>query len=152
MKQIVIATDGSPSAREAVALGLELATEHAARVAFVHVAPSDDVIGGVGFGTTAVLPHRVTQGERQPLDEALALAAEAGVEATTEVLRGAVPADEIVAYADAARADLLVVGSRGHGGIATALLGSVSRGVLRESRRPVLVVREAAHAEEHAAV
>jgi nucleotide-binding universal stress UspA family protein len=38
-------------------------------------------------------------------------------------------------------ADLIVVGSRGHGAITSALLGSVSRGILAESRRPVMIVR-----------
>jgi nucleotide-binding universal stress UspA family protein len=51
--------------------------------------------------------------------------------------------DEIVSYADTIDADLIVIGSRGHGAFLNALLGSVSRGVLHEARRPVLVVRAA---------
>jgi nucleotide-binding universal stress UspA family protein len=60
--------------------------------------------------------------------------------AHARLLRGEA-VDEIVAFADVIDADLIVVGSRGHGTVASAVLGSVSRGVLREARRPVLVAR-----------
>jgi nucleotide-binding universal stress UspA family protein len=52
------------------------------------------------------------------------------------------PAKKIVELADSIGADLIVVGSHGHGAISSALLGSVSRGILHRARRPVLVVRE----------
>lgn len=149
MKTIVIATDGSPSAREAVEFGLELAAEQGAKAVFVHVAPAVDVLPTGGFGMSSARPHELTEGDRGSLEEAGSLAAERGIEATTEMLRGD-PVDEIVAHADSIDADLIVVGSRGHGTIASALLGSVSRGVLHEARRPVLVVRGAAVTAEAA--
>ena len=143
MKKIVIATDGSAPAFEAVEFGLELAAEHGAEAAFVHVAPSLDFLPPVAIGyaaAPATVHHELTETDREPLRAALELAAERGVDATCELLAGD-PVDEIVAYADSVDADMIVVGSRGHGAIASALLGSVSRGVLHEARRPVLVVR-----------
>jgi nucleotide-binding universal stress UspA family protein len=86
------------------------------------------------------LPHEIGDDDRKILREAAELAAEKGIEVRTELLRGD-PADQIVAYADLMDADLIVVGSRGHGAITSALIGSVSRALLRESRRPVLIVQ-----------
>jgi nucleotide-binding universal stress UspA family protein len=146
MKKILIATDGSPSAREAVEFGLELAGEHAAEVTFLHVVPILDRSFADGIGVPAARPHRIDEVDRRPLEDALALASERDVDAKAELLAG-LPADEIVAYADSIDADLIVLGSRGRGALATALLGSCSRGVLHEARRPVLVVR-GAHVRE----
>jgi nucleotide-binding universal stress UspA family protein len=140
MKRIVIATDGSPSSGEAVQLGLELCVEQGAEPVFVHVVPAVDIAGGVGFGYSTALPHPVTAADLAPLEDALARSQEAGVEASAELLKGDA-VDEIVAYADSADADLIVVGSRGHAALASALIGSVSLGVLHEARRPVLVAR-----------
>jgi len=50
------------------------------------------------------------------------------------------PVEEIMKAADAIDADLVVLGARGQGVIADALIGSVSRRVLRRSKRPVLIV------------
>ena len=146
MKKILIATDGSASAREAIEFGLELAEEQAAEVKFVTVVPVLDRSFADGIGVPAARPHQIDEVDRRPLEDALALAAERDVDAKAELLAG-IPADEIVAFADTLDADLVVVGSRGRGAFATALLGSVSRGVLHEARRPVLVVR-GAHVRE----
>ena len=146
MKTILVATDGSPSSTEAVAFGVELATENETELIFVHVVPTLDVVPASGFGgfggVAGAVPHRVSEYDRTMLDEAAAVAAEHEVVSTTAMLRGDT-VDEIVAFADSHDVDLIVVGSRGHGAIAGALLGSVSRGVLGESKRPVLIVRAA---------
>ena len=143
MKTILIATDGSPSAQEAAKFGLELAEEQGAQLVFAHVAPALDVLPSGGFGWATAVPHEATEHDMSPLNDVLALAEARGIEAETTLLRGDA-VDELVAYADTIDTDLIVVGSRGHGAIASALLGSVSRGVLHEARRPVLVVRTAA--------
>jgi nucleotide-binding universal stress UspA family protein len=118
--KILIATDGSPSALGAVEFGLDLAQEQSAWPVFIHVAPH----------------YRA----RAPLVEAQRLAAEKNVPARTEPVSGN-PAEAIVSYAQTIEADLIVVGSRGHGAAASVLLGSVSRGVLRSAHCPVVVVR-----------
>jgi nucleotide-binding universal stress UspA family protein len=142
MKRILIATDGSNSAEEAVELGLELASEHDATVFIVHVVPAADFAPWSAFGMSAGAPHVETSADRGPLDEAVARAEERGISVTCELLTGTA-IDEIVAFADSHDVDLIVMGSRGHGAVARALLGSVSLGVLRETRRPVLIVRTA---------
>jgi nucleotide-binding universal stress UspA family protein len=151
MNRILIATDGSESAHEALEFGLELAEEEGATAFLVHVAPAVEVVPCANFAAPAPrVPHELDEYDRVPLIEAAEIAARKGVDAKTELLLGN-PADEIVAFGDTIDADLIVVGSRGHGAIVSVLLGSVSRAVLRESRRPVFVVR-GVHVAAEAAV
>lgn len=74
--------------------------------------------------------------------EALKSAAEGDVSATGQLVNGESPASAIL---DAAKdADLIVVGSRGHGGFPGLHLGSVSTQVVNHAQCPVLVVRSKA--------
>ena len=56
------------------------------------------------------------------------------------------PAEEVVKVAEAEKADLVVVGTRGHAGVKRLLLGSVADKVIRACRCPVLSV----HGDEKA--
>ena len=58
----------------------------------------------------------------------------------------ATPVDGILGEAKRVRADVIVLGWRGHGAVRRLLIGSVSRGVTRRAPCPVLVVRQARRA------
>lgn len=64
-----------------------------------------------------------------------------GTTATAHLAIGQ-PHQEIVALAEKVGAGLIVVGSRGLGGVSRALIGSVSDSVVRHAHCPVLVVRQ----------
>jgi nucleotide-binding universal stress UspA family protein len=131
---------------------MELAEEQHATATLLQVIPPMDWTQLDRGAVIRPIPEELAKRRGIALDEAAALAAEHGVPVTFEVIAG-VPADEIVAYADNHDVDLTVVGSRGRGAVASALLGSVSQAVLHESRRPVLIVRGSTlHAETPAEV
>lgn len=139
MKQILIATDGSPSAQEAVDVGLELAKEQGADVTFVHVTAADEFRGGRG-GTHAHAHTEQIDESDTALKEAAEAADAADVSYALERISGET-VEAIVALADTKSADMIVLGNRGRHAVTSALLGSVSHGVLRHASRPVLVVK-----------
>jgi universal stress protein A len=70
------------------------------------------------------------------------------VPVTTEVLFGR-PSSAIVDAASASGADLIVMGTHGHGVVMHALLGNVAERVVRTALCPVVTVRGAKDANEH---
>lgn len=141
---IVIATDGSEHAREAIRRARVLLDMDAV-AAITVVAVVKPVVTLAAF---ADLPPQVwtemeeaaQRAARQALGDARATLADTGARIETLLLSGD-PATEIVRAAREARADAIVVGSRGWGEVKALLLGSVSERVLHAAHCPVLVVR-----------
>ena len=137
MKEIVAATDGSADSQAAVEEALALAREADAEVTFVSVfRPPSALLGDPQYGRS--LQHGLFEA-RAAVETAISQAERMMVEAQGEVLEGD-PATEIVRLAVTREADLIVVGSRGHGPLARAIVGSVSSTVIRDAPCPVMVV------------
>ena len=148
MKRIVIACDGSEASREALEIGVELARSAGAVATVVYVRQAPPPVVGDPFYERA-LSSELRRG-RAVLDEACAYAADAGVAAETELLEGAA-ADRILELARLRGAQLIVVGCRDRGALAEALLGSVSRAIVHDADRPVLVAKRRGRRERRAA-
>ena len=146
---IVWATDGSELADRALPHVTELARLHHSKIVAVH---ANELLHG-RFGGAPLLtdePELRTKIEGQ----VAALRAD-GFEAELEVTSGSDEiADLIAKAANDLDADLIVVGTHGHGGFKAAVLGSVSRALIHSSCCPVLSIPpergtvEAAHKRE----
>jgi nucleotide-binding universal stress UspA family protein len=138
---IVVGTDGSEHADRALAWAIEEAKLRDAQLKVVtawHVPTM--VYGAPGF-VPSVSPS-IDETFQKAAEEAAATATEqvrrAGVDVGVSVKQGQ-PADVLLEAA--ANADLLVVGSRGHGGFVGLLLGSVSAQCAHHAPCPLVIVR-----------
>ena len=142
MKTILIATDGSEPAGEALDVAIDLAQQTGAALQVLSVRPPR-AAGRAGAGP-AILEVEEHDGPEHIAEAAAARAREAGVDATSASSRTATSSTAIAEAATSLGADLLVVGSRGHGPLSGAVLGSVSHALVSRSPVPVTIVRHAA--------
>ena len=137
-KKILLATDGSPHAEEGLKYARDLAMRDDAQVIVVHAVPP--VAAYLGEPERQELISRsVAEGE-QVASHAAGGLQKTGLDVIVEVLEGP-PADAILRVADVRQPDLIVMGSRGHGELASLLLGSVSHRVLAHTDVPVMIVK-----------
>jgi nucleotide-binding universal stress UspA family protein len=139
--RIVVGVDGSPSSRQALRWAVRQAELTGGAVDAVIAWQYPPYMAGFGFSPSAMLD---TADYAESSSKALADAV-----ADTVSPDSPVSIRQLVVEDNAARAllkaaegaDMLVVGSRGHGGFAGALLGSVSQHCVYHARCPVIVIR-----------
>jgi nucleotide-binding universal stress UspA family protein len=142
---IVVGTDGSDTAQAAVSLAGRLAQEGAGVVHLVNAYGSSTAAVSMALAAGAVGTAVVETMTNAPsisadvLARAAASLEEAGVRVERHAVDGS-PADAIISVAEAAGADLIVVGSRGMQG-ARRVLGSTPNSVAHKAPCHVLVAK-----------
>lgn len=139
-RTIVVGVDGSPDAARALEWAIDEAKRRDMKVLLVH---------GVEVGAVAASPYggggvldQLEDAGRMLLAEAVDVVRATGLEVDCRMEIGSGAHALIEASRDA---DLLVVGSRGHGGFVGMLLGSVSNACTHHAHCPVVVIRPERH-------
>ena len=133
--KILVAYDGSEGAGRAVERAGQIALR-GGELTVISVVP----VQATGPRTAGPIMSGDVEEHGRELDDAVAKLKQLGVEAETIEAVGHV-AESIVDAAERGGFDLIVVGSRGHHGIARFLLGSTSTRVVTHAHCDVLVVR-----------
>ena len=121
VSRVLVAYDGGPSAMRAV--------DHIARSALYQ-----------GLSVTVATVGSASETVRKGLDDARAMLAAAGLEATTKILAGQ-PETALGELVEKAPYDLLVMGAYGHSRIRSLMVGSTTTAMLRSCKVPVVLVR-----------
>ncbi|MFA9426033.1 universal stress protein [Natronorubrum sp. A-ect3] len=142
---ILIPTDGSDVAENAIDHAIDLAEQYDATLHALYVVDTDAI--DIGLGTEQV--QRIKDGKFGEMSELKARATEATDVVTeragddlevVQSIEAGRPHAVISEYAEDNDVDLIVMGSAGRGGVRRAILGSVAERTLRTTRIPVLVV------------
>ena len=148
IKKILIPIDGSQSADHALDVGLDVAGKYSAEVMVITVfdSPRPSLLAkGMLYApaSTEKYLEELSNFNDRILSEALkkAIKFKPKIRVSKKLVEGR-PADKIVEIAKKEAVDLIVIGSRGLGGMKEFFLGSVSDRVADEAPCPVLIVKE----------
>ncbi len=138
---IVVGYDFSEHAAEVMKVAERCAASMAGSLWLIHVAEAEPDFVGYKAGPPTVREELAQQfrHEHQELQRHAGALREAGVNCTALLVRGPVAAT-LLKEAGRLKADVIIVGSHGHGAMLQLLLGSVSEQILKKATCPVLVI------------
>ncbi len=151
-KKILVAFDGSEASKHALDHAVNIAEPYGAEIVVLSVVPRVmmPVFPDEGFGAAPITAAQDMSEYQSKMKGIYNLSLEDAkkdinehfpdLKVTTKLLEGR-PSSTIVSEADVENADLIVIGSRGIGGITGWILGSTSRNVVESCTKPILVVK-----------
>ncbi|MFH1494300.1 MAG: universal stress protein [Pseudomonadota bacterium] len=145
--RILASTDLSAPSRHAMDRAFRLAAETGAQLTLMHAVQQSAIEALqklLGQDGTEVVERIRAQAHEALSQLAADLGQACGISAAIHLAAGNVP-HVIVEYADTIDADLLVIGSQGEGFLRHLLFGTTASRLLRLTRRPMLLVRQAPH-------
>jgi len=142
---ILSLVDGSEPSTRALRAAIDMAKLYGGQLIALSVitAPSFLPVGTAGSPTDlSAYYEQGTQDSKKAVDDGLKLVDAAGVKSRGEVIEASGSTVEtIVDFATREKVDILVMGTRGLGGLKKLVLGSVSSGVITHAPCSVLIVR-----------
>jgi nucleotide-binding universal stress UspA family protein len=140
-KRILVPTDFSACADEALAVAVDLAKKFDARLILAHAceSPSTAYMGMMATPLDLVTPVR--EAAKDALAQSFELLKRKYQDCESALLFGNAPL-ELLRAIDSTGADLVVLGTHGRTGLTHLLLGSVAEKIVRTSPVPVLTVRK----------
>ncbi len=165
IKKILYATDLSDYARKAFAYAVSLANQYNASITILHTvidAPPNiysSALTYVGENKMKEIKEKHIEDAREiligkkrenvPIQEILEQFTEDAKKKFPDqpfimdeiVITHGNPVEEIITQANERDCDVIVMGSKGHGGLLDAMIGSISQRVIRRAKTPVFLVR-----------
>ena len=138
-RKILVAYDGSSSAKNALSLASRLAREDKSWIKVLAVVPPYQ--GDLELIGVSDIKEAITGPGQELLSEARQLADREGVHILTNLEQGE-PYEQIVHVAEEESCDLIIMGRRGKGKMERALIGSVTARVIGHTGKDVLVIPE----------
>lgn len=145
MGPIVLAVDGSEESKLAADAAAEISKATGSPVHLIYVMPTESRLLGHHSYSRDVKRQLMEDAKaeaRRFLDSRAEEVRSAGGETAQTYLGVGRPDEEIVELAEEISAGMVVIGSRGLGGVRRALMGSVSDSVMRHAHCPVMIVRK----------
>jgi nucleotide-binding universal stress UspA family protein len=136
IKNILVALDESGESKKGINKAIFLAKLSGAKITGVNVIVVAPTL------VSTVLDYRkfLTKKAQAMLDSIKKSCEKQGIQFASKILQGS-PASKIAEFAEKGKFDLVIVGSRGLGGIKGAILGSVANSIVHKSKVSVLVVK-----------